>query len=204
MAGPRRQTRPDGFGRGLGFARYKGTSAYCAVIAEIEAAEANPCAPAVDRSRCRRDHQSRRRRAPDRGRRRAGLQHRAERGRARSTARGITSTSWESYPILRFEEVPKVKPTAVAARICRRWGRRMFSRARPSRRSPMPSTMRSAYARAPCRSRPTICARDMGLTSRDTRHWDNDTNRRMASDTGNRTCRRHAARRRAGPAGARS
>ena len=39
MAGPAPETRPDGFGRGLGFARYKGTSAYCAVMAEIEASE---------------------------------------------------------------------------------------------------------------------------------------------------------------------
>src|SRR5882757_11303586 len=39
MAGPAPETRPDGFGRGFGFARYKGTSAYCAVMAEIEAVE---------------------------------------------------------------------------------------------------------------------------------------------------------------------
>jgi CO/xanthine dehydrogenase Mo-binding subunit len=108
MAGSAPQTRPDGFGRGLGFARYKGTSAYCAVIADIEAAE-----------------QIRVRRLwivadagevinPD------GAANQIEGGAVQAcsfalkeavtfNARGITSNTWESYPILRFEEVPAVE-----------------------------------------------------------------------------------------------
>jgi CO/xanthine dehydrogenase Mo-binding subunit len=108
MAGPAPQMRPEGFGRGLGFARYKGTSAYCAVIAEIEAAE-----------------QIRVRRLwivadagevinPD------GAANQIEGGAVQACsfalkeavtfdARGITSNTWESYPILRFEEVPTVE-----------------------------------------------------------------------------------------------
>jgi CO/xanthine dehydrogenase Mo-binding subunit len=108
MAGPAPETRPDGFGRGLGFARYKGTSAYCAVIAEIEAAE-----------------QIRVRRlwiAADAGEviNPDGAANQIEGGAVQACsfalkeavtfdARRITSNTWESYPILRFDEVPKVE-----------------------------------------------------------------------------------------------
>src|SRR5260370_20915767 len=108
MAGPAPETRPDGFGRGLGFARYKGTSAYCAVIAEIEAAEeirvrklwiATDAGEGIN---------------PD------GAANQIEGGAVQACsfalkeagtfdARGITSNTWESYPILRFEEVPRVE-----------------------------------------------------------------------------------------------
>ena len=108
MAGPAPETRPDGFGRGLGFARYKGTSAYCAVIAEIEASEeirvrrlwiAADAGEVIN---------------PD------GAANQIEGGAVQACsfalkeavtfdARGITSNTWESYPILRFEEVPSVE-----------------------------------------------------------------------------------------------
>jgi CO/xanthine dehydrogenase Mo-binding subunit len=107
LAGPASDARPDGFGRGLGFARYKGTSAYCAVIAEIEAAEeirvrrlwiAADAGEVIN---------------PD------GAANQIEGGAVQACsfalkeavtfdARGITSNTWESYPILRFEEVPQV------------------------------------------------------------------------------------------------
>jgi len=108
MAGSAPRARPDGFGRGLGFARYKGTSAYCAVIAEIEASEdihvrrlwiATDAGEVIN---------------PD------GAANQIEGGAVQACsfalkeavtfdARGITSNTWESYPILRFEEVPTVE-----------------------------------------------------------------------------------------------
>jgi CO/xanthine dehydrogenase Mo-binding subunit len=107
MAGPAPAARPDGFGRGLGFARYKGTSAYCAIIAEIEALDeivvrklwiAADAGETVN---------------PD------GAANQIEGGAVQACSfalkeavtfdrRGITSSTWETYPILRFEEVPAV------------------------------------------------------------------------------------------------
>jgi CO/xanthine dehydrogenase Mo-binding subunit len=108
MAGPAPEMRPDGFGRGLGFARYKGTSAYCAVIAEIEASE--------------QIHVRRLWIAADAGEviNPDGAANQIEGGAVQACsfalkeavtfdARGITSNTWESYPILRFEEVPEVE-----------------------------------------------------------------------------------------------
>jgi CO/xanthine dehydrogenase Mo-binding subunit len=107
MAGPRPAAPPDGYGRGLAFARYKGTSAYCAVVAEIEAEE-----------------QVRVRRlwiAADAGEviNPEGAAHQIEGGAVQACSfalkeavtfdrRGITSNAWETYPILRFEDVPQV------------------------------------------------------------------------------------------------
>ena len=98
---------PDGAGRGLGLARYKGRGAYCAVVAEIEA---------------ERDIRVRRLTlAADLGRvvNPDGARFQLEGGAIQATSwtlkervrfdrSRITSEDWESYPILRFTEVPEV------------------------------------------------------------------------------------------------
>jgi CO/xanthine dehydrogenase Mo-binding subunit len=99
---------PEDVGRGLGFARYKGRGAYCAVVAEVEA-----------------DHDIRVRRltiAVDVGRviNPDGVRMQLEGGAIQTTSwtlkervrfdrRRITSDDWESYPILTFSEVPDVE-----------------------------------------------------------------------------------------------
>ncbi|HEY9474475.1 MAG TPA: molybdopterin cofactor-binding domain-containing protein [Mycobacteriales bacterium] len=97
----------DSRGRGIGFARYKNVGAYCAVVAEVEAI-----------------HEVRVRRLtiaadvglavnPD------GVANQFEGGAIQATSWAIreqvrfdrtriTSDTWESYPILRFSEVPAV------------------------------------------------------------------------------------------------
>jgi CO/xanthine dehydrogenase Mo-binding subunit len=103
---------PSG-GRGLGFARYKGNGAYCAVVAEVEA-----------------EHDIRVRRLtitadvglavnPD------GVRNQLEGGATQATSwtlkervrfnrTRITSGDWESYPILRFSEVPDIQVVLVS------------------------------------------------------------------------------------------
>lgn len=98
---------PEGVGRGIGFARYKDKGAYCAVVAEVEA-----------------EHHIRVRRLtiavdvglvvnPD------GVRNQIEGGATQATSwtlkervrfdnRRVTSDDWESYPILRFSEVPEI------------------------------------------------------------------------------------------------
>jgi CO/xanthine dehydrogenase Mo-binding subunit len=98
---------PDGTGRGIGFARYKDRGAWCAVVAEVAV-----------------DHEVRVQRltvavdvglavSPD------GVRNQIEGGvtqatswttkeRVRFDRRRITSDDWESYPILRFSEAPRV------------------------------------------------------------------------------------------------
>lgn len=105
---------PDGVGRGIGFARYKNTGAYCAVVAEIEAAAeirvrrltvACDVGLAVD---------------PD------GVANQMEGGAIQATSwvlkeevrfdrMGVTSTDWDAYPILRFSEVPAVSVHIVSS-----------------------------------------------------------------------------------------
>jgi CO/xanthine dehydrogenase Mo-binding subunit len=111
MPGPREEK--EGFGRGLGFARYKGLSAYCAVIADIEAAEVirvNRLWIAVDAGEIINPE---------------GAAHQIEGGAVQACSialkeavqfdrSGVTSTSWESYPILRFSEVPEVTTQLLA------------------------------------------------------------------------------------------
>ncbi|SDJ68130.1 MULTISPECIES: xanthine dehydrogenase family protein molybdopterin-binding subunit [Bradyrhizobium] len=100
-------SRQPGIGHGIGFARYKNTGAYCAVIAEIEGAEdirvrkltlAADVGEAIN---------------PD------GVINQIEGGAIQATSwvlkervrfdrQRITSTSWTDYPILRFSEVPEV------------------------------------------------------------------------------------------------
>ncbi|WP_024508036.1 molybdopterin cofactor-binding domain-containing protein [Bradyrhizobium sp. ARR65] len=96
-----------GIGHGIGFARYKNTGAYCAVIAEIEGEQdirVKKLTVAVDVGEAIN---------PD------GVINQIEGGaiqatswtlreRVRFEATRITSTSWADYPILRFSEVPAV------------------------------------------------------------------------------------------------
>jgi CO/xanthine dehydrogenase Mo-binding subunit len=107
MAGPAPAPRPEGYGRGLAFARYKGTSSYCAVIAEIEAAEqvlVRKLWIAADAGEVINPE---------------GAAHQIEGGAVQACSfalkeavqfdrRGVTSNAWERYPILRFAEVPEV------------------------------------------------------------------------------------------------
>ncbi|HET9422016.1 MAG TPA: molybdopterin cofactor-binding domain-containing protein [Nocardioides sp.] len=98
---------PDETGRGLGFARYKDTGAWCAVVAEVEVTT---------------DVRVRRLTLvadigavvnPD------GARNQLEGGAVQATSwtvrervrfdrRRITSDDWETYPILRFSETPRV------------------------------------------------------------------------------------------------
>jgi len=102
--------KPDktvGIGYGLGFARYKNTGAYCAVIAEVEGAEdirVKRLTIAVDVGEAIN---------PD------GVINQIEGGAIQATSwvlkesvrfdkQRITSNTWTEYPILRFSEVPDV------------------------------------------------------------------------------------------------
>ena len=98
---------PEGQGRGIAYARYKNTSAYCAVVAEIEAAEvihvrrlviACDVGIVIDAD---------------------GVANQMEGGAIQATswvlkeavrfeAGRVTSTSWDEYPILTFSEAPAV------------------------------------------------------------------------------------------------
>jgi CO/xanthine dehydrogenase Mo-binding subunit len=98
---------PEGVGRGIGFARYKGRGAYCAVVAEVAAEDeirVRRLTVAVDVGQVVN---------PD------GVRNQIEGGatqaaswtlkeRVRFDRRRITSTDWESYPILRFAEAPEI------------------------------------------------------------------------------------------------
>jgi CO/xanthine dehydrogenase Mo-binding subunit len=103
--------KPDkkpGVGYGCGFARYKNTGAYCAVIAEIEGAEdirVQRLTIAVDVGEAIN---------PD------GVINQIEGGAIQATSwvlkervrfdrQRITSNTWAGYPILRFSEVPDVQ-----------------------------------------------------------------------------------------------
>jgi CO/xanthine dehydrogenase Mo-binding subunit len=98
---------PDSVGRGIGYARYKNTSAYCAVVAAVEA---------VDEVRVRRLFI-----AVDAGLviNPDGAENQIEGGAIQATSWAlkervrfndltVTSDTWETYPILRFSEVPTV------------------------------------------------------------------------------------------------
>ena len=98
---------PEGTGLGIGYARYKGTGAWCAVVAEVEADAAvrvRRLWTAVDVGRVVN---------PD------GVRNQIEGGAVQATSltllervrfdrRRITSDTWESYPILPFSAVPEV------------------------------------------------------------------------------------------------
>ncbi len=101
------RTRSDGTGYGIGLARYKDHGAYCAVVAEVEAVHeirVRRLAVAADLGLVVN---------PD------GARNQLEGGAVQSTSwtvkervrfdrRRVTSADWESYPILRFSEVPRV------------------------------------------------------------------------------------------------
>jgi CO/xanthine dehydrogenase Mo-binding subunit len=104
---PRASLPDEGIGTGIAVARYKGTGAWCAVAAEVEAAEVVRCrrlwivadvGEAIN---------------PD------GVANQIEGGAIQATSialkeavrfdrRGVTSDSWDGYPVLRFSEVPSV------------------------------------------------------------------------------------------------
>lgn len=103
-----RAREPDGIGHGLAWARYKNTGAWCAAIARVQVGAgvrvleidlAVDVGMVVDRD---------------------GVINQIEGGAVQSTswtlkeavgfdAHGITTTGWDSYPVLRFSEVPEVR-----------------------------------------------------------------------------------------------
>ena len=99
--------RKPGTGYGIGFARYKNTGAYCAVVAEVEGEQdirVKRLTLAVDVGEAIN---------PD------GVINQIEGGAIQATSwvlkervrfdhEHITSSSWTDYPILRFSEVPQV------------------------------------------------------------------------------------------------
>ncbi|MGX9965964.1 molybdopterin cofactor-binding domain-containing protein [Roseomonas sp. F4] len=113
MAGWEGRAKREGFGYGLAVARYKGSGAWCAAVAEIEAAERVFCRRlwlATDVGEVIN---------PD------GTLNQIEGGAIQATsmclmeavrhdARAITSDSWETYPVLRFSEVPRIQAAIVA------------------------------------------------------------------------------------------
>lgn len=100
--------RAEGVGHGIGYARYKGVGAHCAVIAEIEAereVRVRRLTIAVDVGLAIN---------PD------GVANQVEGGAIQAASwtlkeavkfdrSRVTSTSWEDYPVLRFSEVPAVE-----------------------------------------------------------------------------------------------
>ncbi|MFC7474129.1 molybdopterin cofactor-binding domain-containing protein [Dankookia sp. GCM10030260] len=113
MSNWRERSRREGWGMGLGFARYKNTGAWAAVVAEVEARE---------RVYCRRLWI-----AGDVGEvvNPDGVVNQFEGGAIHGTSvalreevrfdrRRILSDSWEEFPILRFSEVPKVAVDIIA------------------------------------------------------------------------------------------
>jgi CO/xanthine dehydrogenase Mo-binding subunit len=112
-AGWASRPKREGVGWGIGFARYKNAGAYCAVIAEVEAERdirVRRLVAAVDAGEVI---------SPD------GVANQIEGGAIQATSwtikeavrfdnTRITSDSWESYPILRFSEVPAVEVEIVS------------------------------------------------------------------------------------------
>ena len=150
--------KPDkraGIGYGIGFARYKNTGAYCAVVAEVEGAEdisVKRLTIAVDVGEAIN---------PD------GVINQIEGGAIQATSwvlkervrfddQRITSNSWTEYPILRFSEVPEVEVELIQ-RPDMRAGRRRRSRARPGHGGDRQRRVRCAWdcASATSRSRAT-------------------------------------------------
>jgi hypothetical protein len=104
---PRPTDRPDGWGRGLAYARYKNTGAFCAVVVELVVAEkvrlhklwiAADLGHVVDAD---------------------GAANQLEGGAlqaaswalceaAQLSPQGITSNDWTRYPILKFSDMPEV------------------------------------------------------------------------------------------------
>lgn len=114
LSGWATRRRQDGTGFGLGYARYKGGAGYCAAVAEVRAETdvrvsrlwlAVDVGPVIN---------------PD------GVINQVEGGAIQSASWAlrervsfdrtrVTSLSWDTYPILRFTEVPQVEVRIVAA-----------------------------------------------------------------------------------------
>jgi CO/xanthine dehydrogenase Mo-binding subunit len=106
--------RAEGTGYGIGYARYKGLAGYCAAVAEVEAGNdvhVRRLWLAVDVGTVIN---------PD------GVANQVEGGAVQSTSWAtrervtfdrarITSVNWDTYPVLRFTEVPEVAVRIVAA-----------------------------------------------------------------------------------------
>lgn len=104
----------EGTGRGIGFARYKNTGAYCAVVAEVEAAErvhVRKLHIAVDVGLAIN---------PD------GVRQQIEGGALQATSWALMEAAhfdrtrmldegWAHYPILRFQDAPEIEVTLVSA-----------------------------------------------------------------------------------------
>jgi nicotinate dehydrogenase subunit B len=114
LAGWAGRTPAEGTGYGLGYARYKGLAGYCAAVAEVEAesdVRVRRLWLAVDVGTVIN---------PD------GVINQVEGGAVQSASWAtrervtfdrtrITSVSWDTYPVLRFTEVPEVAVRIVAA-----------------------------------------------------------------------------------------
>ena len=112
-AGWSHRERREACGHGIGYARYKGAGAYCAVVAEIEAEEeirVRRLVIAVDVGLVVN---------PD------GVAHQVEGGAVQAASwalkeavrfdrERVTSDSWEAYPILRCSEAPAVEVEIVS------------------------------------------------------------------------------------------
>ena len=108
---------PEGFGRGIGFARYKNTSGYCAVVAHLvveEKVKLHKLFVAADLGLV--IH-------PD------GARNQIEGGAVQAASwtlceaadvgpQGNRSDDWESYPIFRFSDVPQVEVSLVERPDC--------------------------------------------------------------------------------------
>ena len=117
MSGWRARRRSESVGYGIAYSRYKNTGAYCAVVAEIEAGteiRARHIWIAVDVGRAIN---------PD------GIANQTEGGAIQATSWAlkeavafdrtrITSDSWDTYPILRFSEVPQVQVEIISDPEC--------------------------------------------------------------------------------------
>ena len=113
LAGWSGRRKRDGIGHGVGFARYKGFGAYCAAVAEVETdpdIRVRRLVLAVDVGEAIN---------PD------GVANQMEGGAIQATSwvlkeavrfdrSRITSDTWETYPILRFSEVPAVEVEILA------------------------------------------------------------------------------------------
>ena len=138
-------------GRGIGYARYKNSSAYCAVVAEVEAVtevRVRRLTIAVDAGLVIN---------PD------GAENQVEGGAIQATSWTlkervrfdrftVTSDTWDSYPILRFSEVPAVEVELLPGHEIRRWASEKPRKAPPPRPLATPSATPSVSACAGCRS----------------------------------------------------
>lgn len=113
MAGWHGRARREGYGMGLAYARYKNSGAYCAVVAEIAAGATVRCTrlwiagdvgEVINPDGAANQYEG-------------GAIHgvsMALKEQVRFDRRRVTSDSWETYPILRFSEVPSVAVELIA------------------------------------------------------------------------------------------